>query len=43
MIVNIISWSIKNRIMVLLITLLLIATGIYSVKNIPLDAIPDFI
>jgi copper/silver efflux system protein len=41
MIVNIITWSIKNRFMILMLTLLLIAVGVYSVKNIPLDAIPD--
>ena len=41
MIENIIVWSIKNRFMVLLLTLLLTAWGVYSVSNTPLDAIPD--
>jgi copper/silver efflux system protein len=41
MIANIISWSIKNRFLVLLLTALLTGLGVYSVKNIPLDAIPD--
>ena len=41
MIINIISWSIKNRFLILLLSALLIVTGLYSVKNIPLDAIPD--
>ena len=41
MIAKIISWSIKNRPLVLLTTLVLCAWGIYAVKNTPLDAIPD--
>ncbi|MCW9015224.1 MAG: efflux RND transporter permease subunit [Gammaproteobacteria bacterium] len=41
MIANIILWSIKNRFLVLLLTVLLTGLGIYSVKNTPLDAIPD--
>lgn len=41
MIKNIIFWSIKNRFMVLLLTVMLTVWGIYAVKNTPLDAIPD--
>jgi len=41
MIAKIISWSIHNRPLVLLTTLVFCAWGIYSVKNTPLDAIPD--
>ena len=41
MIENIIVWSIKNRLMVLLLTMLLTVWGVYSVSNTPLDAIPD--
>ena len=41
MITRIIEWSIKNRILVLLLTLLLVGWGIYSLKQTPLDAIPD--
>jgi len=41
MIANIIHWSIRNRFLVLLMTLGLIAWGVYSVKNTPLDALPD--
>ena len=41
MIVKIIDWSLQNRFLVLLLTAMLIAWGIFSVKNIPLDAIPD--
>jgi len=41
MIEKIIEYSIKNRFVVILGTLLLILIGIYSVVNTPLDAIPD--
>ncbi len=41
MIVKVIDWSLQNRFLVLLLTAMLIAWGIFSVKNIPLDAIPD--
>lgn len=41
MIEKIIDWSLTNRFLVLLMTVVLLIGGIYSVKNIPLDAIPD--
>jgi len=41
MIVNIIHWSIRNRFLVLLLTGILVAWGVYAVQNTPLDAIPD--
>ena len=41
MISNIIRWSIHNRPLVLLLTLLLIGWGIFSLMRTPLDAIPD--
>jgi len=41
MISAIIHWSIHNRFLVLLATLILVGAGIYSVKNTPVDAIPD--
>lgn len=41
MIKSIITWSIHNRILVLLTSLLLVGAGLYSVKNTPVDAIPD--
>ena len=41
MIKSIIAWSINNRLMVLLSCLLLVGAGLYSVKNTPVDAIPD--
>ena len=41
MITRIIEWSIDNRFMVLMLTAILIGLGVYSIKNTPLDAIPD--
>lgn len=41
MIEAIIRWSICNRFMVLLATLMLTGVGIFSLKNTPVDAIPD--
>lgn len=41
MIKTIIHWSVNNRILVLLLTLVLIGAGIFSIKNTPVDAIPD--
>ncbi len=41
MIEKIISWSIDNRFMVIMLTLILVGVGIYSVKQTPLDALPD--
>ncbi|MCF6254755.1 MAG: efflux RND transporter permease subunit [Gammaproteobacteria bacterium] len=41
MIAHIIRWSIQNRPLVLLLTLLFIGWGIFSLMRTPLDAIPD--
>ncbi|MEZ8106904.1 efflux RND transporter permease subunit [Vibrio cortegadensis] len=41
MINAIIRWSISNRFLVLVATIALILGGLYSVKNTPVDAIPD--
>ncbi|WP_017445016.1 efflux RND transporter permease subunit [Gayadomonas joobiniege] len=41
MIGKIIHWSVANRILVLLLTLISLLVGIYAVKNTPVDAIPD--
>ncbi len=41
MVASIINWSIHNRFIVLLVTLIITAWGIYAIKNTPLDAIPD--
>ncbi|QEQ96543.1 efflux RND transporter permease subunit [Neptunomonas concharum] len=41
MIAAIIRWSVSNRFFVLLATLILVGAGIWSLKNTPVDAIPD--
>ncbi|WP_392339977.1 efflux RND transporter permease subunit [Moritella marina] len=41
MIKRIIEWSIHNRIMVLLATLVVLIYGSFVIKNTPVDAIPD--
>ncbi|TPV52917.1 efflux RND transporter permease subunit [Aestuariibacter sp. GS-14] len=41
MIAHIIRWSIANRVLVLIATLMLGAAGVWSVKQTPVDAIPD--
>ena len=41
MIESIIRWSIGNRFFVLLATVILIGLGVFSLKNTPVDAIPD--
>ena len=41
MIAKLIRWSIVNRFLVLLATLILTAWGVWSLLRIPLDAIPD--
>ena len=38
---KIIQFSIKNKFIILLFTLVLVAWGSYSIKNLPLDALPD--
>ncbi|MBT4770210.1 MAG: efflux RND transporter permease subunit [Rhodospirillaceae bacterium] len=41
MISKIIHWSIANRVLVLLLTAMFAGWGLYSIKQTPLDAIPD--
>ena len=41
MIANVIRWSINNRPLVLLATGFLVAWGMYSIKQTPVDALPD--
>mgnify|MGYP006177858717 CR=1 FL=1 len=38
---KIIQFSIKNKFVILLFTLVLVAWGSYSIKQLPLDALPD--
>ena len=41
MIAAVIRWSVHNRFFVLLTTVILVAAGLYSLKNTPVDALPD--
>jgi Cu(I)/Ag(I) efflux system membrane protein CusA/SilA len=41
MLSRIIAFSLKNKFLILLGTVVLLLGGVYSAKNIPLDAIPD--
>jgi Cu(I)/Ag(I) efflux system membrane protein CusA/SilA len=41
MLEQIISWSIRNKFMVVLATVFVVAGGIYALRNTPVDAIPD--
>ena len=41
MIGTVIRWSVQNRFLVLLATVLLILSGVYALRNTPVDAIPD--
>ena len=41
MLKGIIDFSLKNKFIVLLATIVLVVGGLYALKNIPLDAIPD--
>lgn len=41
MVISIIRWSVKNRILVLIASAVVLLAGLYSVKNIAVDAIPD--
>ena len=41
MITSIIRWSIQNRFLVLLASLLITGLGLYSLSKTPVDALPD--
>ncbi|MGR3980150.1 efflux RND transporter permease subunit [Pseudoalteromonas sp. 1181_04] len=41
MIAAVIRWSVTNRFFVLLLTAILIGSGLFAVKNTPVDALPD--
>jgi Cu(I)/Ag(I) efflux system membrane protein CusA/SilA len=41
MIEKIIDWSVNNRFMVILLTIIVVGLGLYAIKQTPLDAIPD--
>lgn len=41
MILAVIRWSLHNRLLVLMATVVLMAAGLFAVRNTPVDAIPD--
>ncbi len=41
MIEKVIHWSVHNRFLVIVLTLLVVGWGLYALRNTPLDAIPD--
>lgn len=41
MIESIIRWSVANRFFVLLASAILVGAGLFSLKNTPIDALPD--
>ncbi|NVJ69569.1 MAG: hypothetical protein HWE08_04400, partial [Alphaproteobacteria bacterium] len=41
MIANLIRWSVQNRFLVMILTVLFTLWGVYSLSRTPLDAIPD--
>src|SRR5499427_10831712 len=41
MLTRVIDFSLRNKFIVLLGTIMLVLGGVYAVRNIPLDAIPD--
>ncbi len=41
MLEKIIGWSIRNTFLIILMTLFLVGSGLYSLQNTPVDAIPD--
>lgn len=41
MIAKVIQWSVHNRLLVLLSTLILVGLGLFAIKQTPVDAIPD--
>ncbi|OMH31788.1 efflux RND transporter permease subunit [Motiliproteus sp. MSK22-1] len=41
MITNVIRWSLNNRFLVLLASVFILALGLYSIRQTPIDAIPD--
>ena len=38
---RIITWSLDNRLLVVICTLVLLGSGIYSLYHLPIDAFPD--
>ena len=41
MIAALIRWSVRNRVLVVVAALIVMAVGIYAVRQTPVDALPD--
>jgi len=41
MLESIITWSLNHRILVVILTLIMVGSGVYTVLNLPVDAFPD--
>ena len=41
MIARLIAWSARNLVLIFTGTVLAVAAGVYAVKTLPLDALPD--
>jgi cobalt-zinc-cadmium resistance protein CzcA len=37
----ILEWSLRNRFLVIVFAVLIVGTGIYSLRRLPIDALPD--
>ena len=37
-----ISWSLRNRMVVMALTLLLVAAGVFALRTMPVDVFPEF-
>jgi Cu/Ag efflux pump CusA len=41
MIARIVTWSLQHRLLVIAITLIVVASGAWSLRRLPIDAYPD--
>ena len=41
MIEKILEWSLKNRFLVIILSLVLVGGGLFAMSNLPIDAVPD--
>ena len=41
MLSRIVEWSLQNKLLVLVVSLMLAVAGVYSIGQMPLDALPD--
>src|SRR5689334_20110993 len=41
MLSHVLAWSLRNRFLVLVFAVLIISSGIYNLRRLPIDALPD--